>query len=883
MRIIIKTLALLTLITVQLVKSDNRYRIHNCEVKEDSKVACGYTYREKKDYNADIPVREEKIIKELTLTIETLGTRMTGELTHLKLVDSTKERFEVPRYVLSEDFLTHQEYHSQIGGKVAPSTNSVILINPNTQYSLFELFKNELVFAEDYISFDYTFPSDYIFGYGERATKFKLKKGIYTTWANDTGLGSIEDDGLGGKNLYGSHPFIMVKNPMGSYIGVLFLNSNPQELEIKEGGLARQITAGGIIEIFAWSKNSAEETIQVYHNIIGKPALPPFWSLGWHQSKWGFSNTQEMQSVIDNYLKYEIPLDTLWADIDYMDKFQDFSIDPSNFGDLSNLVAKAKEDHGIHFVPILDIGIPNDPDNFYYKLGLELNAFIISNYTGKPLVNKVWPGECVFPDYTNYRNASLFWSTGLLELSNKLDYDGLWLDMNEPGTFVDGEVLEDAEKDETKNMYANLTYVPGNNFISLTSHGLSVNGLLHSNAPFNHVFNLKSLNTFLQNKITHKYLRFINKRPFILSRSSFVGMGKYSNHWLGDNFSTWESMRNSISGIFNFQMFGFNLVGADICGFLQDTTDSLCARWSTLGAFYPFARNHNSKGQTPQEPWSLGQLTLNSTKKALQMRYSILRYLYSQFYLSSTEGGMVFQPLFFKFNSVDSVLEDDYALNYQIMVGPALLFSPALEEKTDDYSALFPYANWNNFPSGEAFLTTDDFPDGETSSKRMSLSGSYDVINLHMRGGNIIPYQDAAKNKILNTRDSQNLHTTLIINPNQSGKADGEVFFDDPNSDPEVAIKEKKYLRVGFVMFSIAEGVKFNVINYFDYQMPDAYIEKVVVFVKEKESLSNLRISRLRFLKNQLDGNKIEINENSIVVTLSKPLHIATIDKIDLI
>ena len=150
--------------------------------------------------------------------------------------------------------------------------------------------------------------------------------------------------------------------------------------------------------------------------------------------------------------------------------------------------------------------------------------------------------------------------------------------MNKPTTLLKDqtELLDIKNKSKDKNIYNinNLTYSPGYNQNQseyyLSKYSISENTLLNKDNIT--VFNEKPLLSYYEGKITYEYLNNnIKKRPFILSRSTKISSLKYVFHWLGDNHSLESDIKESISGIFNFNIFGIPFTGADICGFINDT------------------------------------------------------------------------------------------------------------------------------------------------------------------------------------------------------------------------------------------------------------------------------------------------------------------------
>lgn len=236
-----------------------------------------------------------------------------------------------------------------------------------------------------------------------------------------------------------------------------------------------------------------------------------------------------------------------------------------------------------------------------------------------------------------------------------LEFDGIWLDENEATNFCNGYCKTEERPDDS---YRNKPfYVPG--WRDLEDKAIGVDGW-HDSIK-RREYDVHNLFPLMQTKATAEYLISLKKRPYILSRSDFPGIGKYGHHWMGDNWSTVEYMTLSIDGIYSYNLFALPFMGSDICGFNGDATNELCTRWHILGSLYPFARNHNQNASKSQEPYRFSDTVTPSTtnlptpasgtlkyydviRMALVNRYNFVKYYYTSFFTMALEGGSFFKP-----------------------------------------------------------------------------------------------------------------------------------------------------------------------------------------------------------------------------------------------
>ena len=114
---------------------------------------------------------------------------------------------------------------------------------------------------------------------------------------------------------------------------------------------------GGVIDFrFFVGDNNPEKALERLHSYYGRAALPPFWAMGYHQSRWGYKDIESLQNVIQNFQKNNLPLDTLWSDLDYMIENEVFTIDQSRFP-LDKMKDILKN---YRWMPIIDPGIKNE-------------------------------------------------------------------------------------------------------------------------------------------------------------------------------------------------------------------------------------------------------------------------------------------------------------------------------------------------------------------------------------------------------------------------------------------------------------------------------------------------------------------------------------------
>ena len=567
----------------------------------------------------------------------------------------------------------------------------------------------------------------HIFGLGEKAGALDRRGRAFSMWNTDAYRYQESSDPL-----YKAIPFFLGFE-RGRAWGLFLDNSFRTSFEF--GVLHPERLSfgadGGPIDYYVLAGPSPKDVQRAYAWLTGPPALPPLWSFGFQLSRYSYMSADEIREVAGRLRAERIPCDVLWFDIDVLDRNRPFTIDGAAFPDFPGLLRDLRQ-QDFRTVVITDLHVPCVAGEGYvpFDSGAAHDHFV-KDAGGAPFVGAVWPGSCVFPDFT--RAATRDWWASLFRTMLLVDrVDGIWNDMNEPSVF----------KTPSRTMPLDAVH-------RIEERGFGVRTATHR--EIHNVFGMQNA------RATHDAMLAWRPqaRPFVMSRATFAGGQRSCVVWTGDNSATWNHLRMSTPMLLGLGLGGFAFAGCDLGGFSGSPPPELLTRWLQLGMFHPISRDHSDKGTRHQEPWVDGEPHTAIRRRFIEERYRLLPYIYTLAEESARTGLAMMRPMFMEFPDAAGGVPLDLEGGNQFMWGPAMLVAPApYPEALDRYQVILPAGDWYDYWTGEklaglvpAILTAGSgmtaTAGGSTASmpRAVLVEPALDRLPVYVRAGSIIPRQ----------------------------------------------------------------------------------------------------------------------------------------------
>ena len=526
---------------------------------------------------------------------------------------------------------------------------------------------------------------DVVYGLGENVRGINKRGWVYESKCSDDPNHTESK-----RSLYGAHNFIIIAdadNPAASkglfidYPGrvifdIGYLDKNELVITVCSGNFTAYVVSPAM-DGADGSDNHLYSIVRQFRHIIGKSYVPPRWAFGYQQCRWSYMSADEVCGVVDSYRKRNIPIDAVYLDIDYMERYKDFTVNKETFPDFADFVKKMREKH-IHLVPIIDAGVKIEDGYDAYEEGRK-NGYFCKEADGEDFVAGVWPGRVHFPDVLN-EDARRWFGHGYKVLLDA-GIDGFWNDMNEPAIFYSEkhlkEVFDKIDDYKGKNLDIQ-SFFEFKGMVEGVANNLGDYERFYHRATqpdgeavvrHDHVHNLYGFNMTRAASESFKELA-PDKDILMFSRASYIGMHRYGGIWTGDNHAWWSHILLSLKMLPSLNMCGFMYVGSDVGGFNDNTTEELLMRWMGLAVFVPLMRNHAAAGTRYQE---LYRFTDTDTfKNIVTMRYALIPYLWEAYRKAVEQDTLMYRPLGFEHpeDRVAVATEDQLYVGEDIMICP---------------------------------------------------------------------------------------------------------------------------------------------------------------------------------------------------------------------
>lgn len=479
-----------------------------------------------------------------------------------------------------------------------------------------------------------------------------------------------------------------------------------------------------------------------YTLLTGRQELPPFWSLGYITSKYGYRTQDEALGVIDTLKSRGYPVDGMVLDLYWYGEETDmgrFEWNKEQWPDHKKMLADLKK-QGVNMVIISQpyINKKGAIDNYNELVAKGLTT---RDSEGNNHDVTIWVGESGMFDVSNPATREWLWNR--YRTLTEEGVEGWWGDLGEPEVHPSTIVHHNGL---TAEQYHN---VYGNEWSRLIYEGFKKD--------------------------------FPDKRLMLLMRGGTAGLQRYSVFpWSTDVARSWEGLQPQVNIMLNSGLSGLGYMSSDLGGFAVDPkhplNPELYVRWLQMGAFTPTFRTH---AQLKPEPYNYPAQE-DIARKFIKMRYEWLPYNYTLAYENTTTGAPLARPLNFRGENPGkeySNVQDEY------LWGDNVLIAPILEQGKRSRKVLFPagtWINWNN-PSLS-------YKGGSTATVKAPL----DELPMFVRAGSFIPqYKQPIENV---TQYDPQLLTVKYFPANE--KSSFTMFEDDRVST--TSISDEAYQLITF-------------------------------------------------------------------------------------
>lgn len=572
------------------------------------------------------------------------------------------------------------------------------------------------------------------YGLGQRTGLLEKRGTVATNWTVD----SLDYDLLTDE-MYQAIPFLMVLRPGLTY-GIFLNSTNWSRFDLGETDPNgwRMETDGGELDYYIIYGSQPSAVVATYTQLTGRPPLPPKWAIGYHQSRWSYESQDEVRAIAREFRDRRIPCDVIHLDIDYMRGYRVFTWHPHRFSDPGALMADLRAE-GFKTVTIVDPGIKYEPDADYEVFDRAIASdYLVRDRSGKLFHGYVWPDKAVFPDFV--RPEVRQWWGNLHQPLTDIGIAGIWNDMNEPA------IADRPFGDPGTKIW----------FPEDAPQGPPEEGATHAEVHnlYGHLMARSSSEAMERHRP--------EARSFVLTRSGYAGIGRWSAVWMGDNQSRWEYLEMSLPMLCNMGLSGVPFVGCDIGGFFGNATPELFARWMQVGMLYPLMRGHSALGTRSHEPWCFGDRVEQICREFIELRYRLLPYFYTLFWEATTAGTPILRPLLYEFPDD----EQTYTIADRVMVGPWLMAAPVCRPGVSCQAVYLPAGVWYDWWTGQHYRGPTQIL-AETPLERMPL---------YVRAGAVIPL--AQVGQFVGERAGDRL-TVNVWPPGESGLPTTFIHYED--------------------------------------------------------------------------------------------------------